>query len=141
MRVPVLSPRGKPLMPAKPSRVRRWLKEGFAKVVKNKLKIFQVQLVEEPSGTEVQGCVAGTDPGKLYTGLAVQTAKDTLWLGHIFLPYAVIRKRLDQRRMMRRGRRGRRIDRKLPYAQRNHRQKRFNNRRSKKLPPSIRVAG
>ncbi len=124
-------------MPAKPSRVRRWLKQGKAKVVKNKLKIFQVQLVEEPSGTQVQECVIGTDPGKLYTGLAVQTARDTLWLGHVYLPFEIIRKRLEQRRMMRRGRRGRRINRKLPFLQRNHRQKRFDNRRSKKLPPSI----
>ncbi len=140
MRIPVLSPEGYPLMPAKPSRVRRWLKSGKAKIVKNKLRIFQVQLVVDPSGCKRQECAVGCDPGKLYTGLAVQTASYTLWLGHVFLPFAIIRKRLDQRRMMRRGRRGRRINRKVPYAQRNHRQKRFNNRRSSKLPPSIRAS-
>ncbi len=140
MRVPVLSPEGLQLMPAKPSRVRRWLKSGEAKVVKNKLKIFCVQLVRQPSGHETQECVVGCDPGKLYTGLAVVTAKDTLWLAHVFLPYAIIRKRLEQRRMMRRGRRGRRIIRSLPYAERNHRQKRFDNRRNKKFPPSIRAS-
>lgn len=47
IRVPVLSPDGEPLMPAKASRVRRWLKAGKAKVVHNDLGIFQVQLIEE----------------------------------------------------------------------------------------------
>ena len=46
---------------------------------------------------------------------------------------------MEQRRLMRRGRRGRRINRQLPYAQRAHRQKRFDNRRGNKLPPSIRA--
>ena len=140
MRVAVLSPTGQPLMPTKPSRARRWLKEGKAKVVKNDLKIFTVQLVEDSSETNTQQCVIGVDPGKLYTGIAVQTSLDTLWLAHIQLPFKSIKERLEQRRMMRRCRRGRRINRKIPYAQRAHRQKRFDNRRTKKLPPSIQAS-
>ena len=46
LRVPVLSPSGKPLMPTKASRARRWLKEGKARVVYNDLGIFQIQLID-----------------------------------------------------------------------------------------------
>ncbi|WP_350214346.1 RRXRR domain-containing protein, partial [Algiphilus sp.] len=42
LRVPVLSKSGKPLMPTKPSRARRWLKEGKAKVVHNDLDCFGI---------------------------------------------------------------------------------------------------
>ena len=68
MRVPVLSPEGQPLMQTLPSRARRWLKSGKAKVVHNDLGIFTVQLVFKPSGTETQPISVGIDPGKLYTG-------------------------------------------------------------------------
>ncbi len=46
---------------------------------------------------------------------------------------------MELRRVMRRARRGRRINRKLPYSERCHRQARFDNRKQGKLPPSIRA--
>ncbi|HEY9904914.1 MAG TPA: RRXRR domain-containing protein [Candidatus Sericytochromatia bacterium] len=139
MRVPVLSPEGKPLMPTKSSRARRWLKAGKAKVVYNDLGIFTVQLLSEPSDTKTQPVSVAVDPGKRYTGIGVQSAKATLWMAHLQLPFDTIKGRMEQRRMMRRGRRGRRINRKIPYNQRAHRQARFDNRRHKKVPPSIRA--
>ena len=138
-RVPVISPNGKPLMPAKPSRVRRWLKAGKARVYRNDLNTFAIQLLEEPSGEEVQPISVGIDPGKHFSGVGVQSSKFTLWTAHLILPFETVKKRMEQRRLMRRNRRGRRINRKLPYHQRAHRQKRFNNRRGNKLPPSIRA--
>ncbi|MFB2771825.1 RRXRR domain-containing protein [Pelatocladus sp. BLCC-F211] len=139
LRVPVLSPLGKALMPTKASRARRWLKDGKAKVVHNDLGIFQIQLVLHESDDQVQPIAVGIDPGKLYTGVAVQSAKFTLWLAHLQLPFKTVKDRMSQRAMMRRGRRGRRISRKIAFSKRAHRQKRFDNRRNNKLPPSIRA--
>ncbi len=138
MRVPVLSIRGLPLMPTKPSRARRWLKEGKAKIVYNDLNIFQIQLVKYASD-KTQPIVIGVDPGKLYTGIAVQSAKFTLWMAHLQLPFETVKKRMEQRAMMRRGRRGRRINRKVAFNKRAHRQARFDNRRGCKIAPSIRA--
>ncbi|MHC5676150.1 RRXRR domain-containing protein [Nostoc sp.] len=138
LRVPVLSKSGLPLMPTKSSRARRWLKEGKARVVYNDLGIFQIQLIKA-AGEKTQPIVVGVDPGKLYTGIGVQSAKFTLWLAHLQLPFKTVKDRMRQRAMMRRGRRGRRINRKVAFKLRAHRQKRFDNRKCPKVPPSIRA--
>ncbi|MDF5716966.1 MAG: RRXRR domain-containing protein [Rhizonema sp. NSF051] len=140
LRVSVLSVDGKPLMPTKASRARRWLKQRIAKVIHNDLNIFQIQLMQSPETSHTQSIVVGIDPGKLYTGIGVQSAKFTLWLAHLQLPFNTVRKRMDQRRIMRRGRRSRRINRKVVFTKRAHRQKRFDNRcHGSRIPPSIRA--
>lgn len=135
-RVPVVSADNTPLMPTKPSRARRWIKEGKAIGKFNKLGMFYVQLIAEPSDTQTQEIVIGLDPGKLYSGIAVQSKKYTLQMLHLVLPLLTVKGRMEQRAMMRRGRR---INRKVSFAQRAHRQARFDNRRGSQLPPSIRA--
>jgi hypothetical protein len=125
-------------MPTKPSRARRWLKSGKARIVHNDLGIFQIQLTKY-AADDTQPIVVGVDPGKLYTGIGVQSAKFTLWLAHLQLPFKTVKDRMEQRSMMRRTRRGRRINRKVAFNERAHRQKRFDNRRFCKIPPSIRA--
>ncbi|MEM6753975.1 MAG: RRXRR domain-containing protein [Cyanobacteria bacterium P01_C01_bin.38] len=139
MRVPVLDSNGKPLMPTKPSRARRWVKEGKAIGKWSKLGVFYVQLVTPASDYKTQDIVVGIDPGKLFSGVAVLSQKDTLLTAHIELPFKNVTKRMTQRAMMRRNRRGRRINRKISFNKRCHRQKRFNNRKQRGLPPSIRA--
>ncbi|MEA5504050.1 RRXRR domain-containing protein, partial [Halotia wernerae UHCC 0503] len=60
-------------------------------------------------------------------------------MAHLILPFSDITKKMSGRLILRRARRGRRINRKVSFDKRAHRQKRFNNRKQNKLPPSIRA--
>ncbi|PSB29618.1 RRXRR domain-containing protein [Chlorogloea sp. CCALA 695] len=139
MRIPVVTADGQQLMPTKPSRARKWIRDGKAIGKFNDLGQFYVQLLGKASGTDTQDIVIGIDPGKLYSGIGVQSSKNTLFTAHLQLPFKTVRERMETRAMMRRTRRGRRINRKVAFDKRAHRQKRFDNRRGSKLPPSIRA--
>ncbi len=141
-------------MPTKASRARRWVRDGKAIGKWNDLGIYYVQLLQQPSDTKAQPIVCGVDPGKSYSGFGVQSSQATLFRGHVVLPFQRVKERLGAavikngkviknvrgRALQRRVRRRRRINRNIPFAQRCHRQKRFDNRTKSKLPPSIRAS-
>lgn len=87
IRVPVLSPEGKSLMPTSSARARRWIAAGKAKPVWNDLNIFCVQLLVKPSGTETQEISIGIDPGQLFSGVAAVSKKAVLFTAHLVLPF------------------------------------------------------
>jgi hypothetical protein len=138
MRIPVVDSNHQPLMPTTPARARKWVESGKAVKRWSDCGQFYVRLTVEPSGYATQDIVVGIDPGKRYSGIGVQSARFTLYTAHLVLPFETVRDRMDSRRLMRRGRRGRRINRKVAFSKRAHRQKRFANRRKSKLAPSIR---
>ena len=74
-RVPVLYPDGKPGMPTTNKRANKWLKEGKAKTVKNKLNVFAIQLKFWPIYRNTQPIVICIDPGSTFTGIAVMSKK------------------------------------------------------------------
>lgn len=139
MRIPVISPHNQPLMPTTPARARKWIQAGKAVKRWSDSGQFYVQLTVEPSGYATQSISIGIDPGKKYSGIGVQSAKFTLYTAHLILPFSTVKDRMEARRLMRRGRRGRRINRQIAFSKRAHRQKRFENRRQGKLAPSIRA--
>ena len=126
-------------MPTKASRARKWVRDGKAVGKFNDLGVYYLQLLVEPSDYNMQPIAVGIDPGKLYSGIGVQSKHQTLWTGHLELPFETVKRRMETRSMLRRNRRGRRINSKVPFSLRAHRQVRFSNRRGNKVPPSIKA--
>lgn len=139
LRIPVVDQNHQPLMPTTSARARKWIESGKAIKCWSDCGQFYVQLTVEPSGRATQDIIVGIDPGKNYSGIGVQSALFTLYAAHLILPFKTVRERVDNRRLMRRGRRGRRINCKVEFKYRARRQKRFSNRRQGKLAPSIRA--
>ena len=137
-------------MPTTPARARKWIQFGKAVGRRNKVGVFYVQLLHEPSGYKTQEIVIGVDRGKAFTGIAVQTAKNTIAKFHVCLPgfykskgikkdRVSVTGKMAKRSELRRSRRARRIDRSKSFKKRNHREKRFNNRRQNKISPSVKA--
>jgi RRXRR protein len=140
LRVPVLSITGKPLMPTKASKARRMLKDGKATVVTNDLQVFTIQLTFTTETEVTQPISIGVDPGSHFTGIAAQSKLATHCGFNLDLPREKVTKRMEERAVLRRTRRGRRIKRNTPFKLRNHRQVRFNNRKGLEIVPSIKAS-
>lgn len=72
MFVPVVDGDQRPLMPTKPSRARRWIREGKATPFWKK-GVFCVRLNIEPSSKNMQSVVVGIDPGSKKEGFSVKS--------------------------------------------------------------------
>ncbi|QBQ55860.1 RNA-guided endonuclease IscB [Nitrosococcus wardiae] len=122
-----------PLMPCRPSRARRLLREGKAAVYRMQpftiILKYRVDPSPQPVGFKV-------DPGSKTTGLALvgnfpQQGRVVLWGANLEHRGQSVRDRLEKRRLLRRGRRGRKTRYRAP---------RFLNRTRPKgwLAPSLR---
>ncbi|MFP3727115.1 RNA-guided endonuclease IscB [Priestia filamentosa] len=122
----VLNQEGKPLMPTKRHRkVRLWLKNGQAKVVKR--KPFTIQLLFKTEDY-VQPISLGVDSGFYHIGISAVTEKEEVFSSEVSLLKGMV-ERNEERASYRRTRRAR-----LRY-----RKPRFDNRKKDKgwLAPSI----
>ena len=126
MLVFTINKHGESLMPCKPSRARKLLRDKKAKIVKH--NPFTIQLLYGSSGYK-QAINLGIDLGAKHIGLAIQSENKVITKGEIELRQDV-KSLLDTRRQYRRGRRHRKI---------RYRKPRFDNRKRSKgwLPPSI----
>ena len=127
MLVYVLNKEGKPLMPCKPAKARKLLKNNKAKIVKR--EPFTIQLLYGSSGYK-QNIVLGVDAGSKHIGLSATTKSKELYAADVELRNDIV-DLLSTRRQNRRTRRNR-----LRY-----RKPRFNNRIHSKnkgwLAPSV----
>jgi len=128
VKVFVLAPDEKPLMPTTPRRARMWLKQKRARIVNR--TPFTIQLCFEPSSRYAQHVKVGVDTGSKTVGVAAVAHSQVLYQAEISLR-TDIKRSLDQRRQYRRNRRKR---------QTRYRPARFNNRKRPMgwLAPSLR---
>ncbi|WP_252177827.1 RNA-guided endonuclease IscB [Endozoicomonas sp. 4G] len=129
MLVYVLNKNGEPLMPCKPQRARKLLKESKAKVVSR--TPFTIQLQFGSTGYK-QTVVTGMDTGSKVIGCAAISNGKVVYQSQVKLR-TDIKKKMDQRRMYRSNRRNRKT---------RYRKPRFLNRKNStmfgRLPPSVR---
>lgn len=128
-RVPVVSANGTPLMPCKPAKARKLLRDGKAIKKWSKLGIFYLRLNFNPANPTTQPLVVGVDPGSKFEGFSVVGTQDTV-LNSMSEAVTWVKKAVQVRREMRRARRHRNT-RCRPCG--------FNNRQQNRTPPSTKA--
>ena len=111
--VPVLDSEGRPLMPTRPSRARRLMRQGRAE--KRWVKgLFCIQMTDVDAAdpeTAVDGVELNIDPGASATGLAITSERDGMRQAHALVELRHcgnrVRNDLAKRRTLRRNRRSR----------------------------------
>jgi len=126
MLVFVKNKHGEKLMPCKPSKARKLLKQNKAKIVQ--YEPFTIQLLHGSSGYK-QPVDIGIDLGAKHVGVAIQSGNKVISKGEIELRND-IKSNIDTRRIYRKSRRNRKT---------RYRKPRFDNRKRPNdwLPPSI----
>lgn len=104
-RVPVIGKSNNQLMPCKPTKARKLLRDGKAVSKWSKLGVFYIQLTFDPQSdlNKNQTVVIGIDPGSKFDGYAV-TSRTVNLIGMSELPSGIADK-LETRGTMRRARR------------------------------------
>src|SRR5215468_3080593 len=101
--VPVCDQTGLPLMPTRPARARRWVKQGKATPFW-KQGVWCVRLKQEPSAHITQPIAVGIDPGSKKEALVVKSAAHT-YLNIQADAVTWVKDAVETRRTMRRTRR------------------------------------
>lgn len=125
----VIAKSGKPLMPCKPAKARKLLRDEKAKCIRR--KPFTIKLAFD-CVEETQEIVAGMDTGSKWIGTACVGNGKVLYQSEVTIRQDVSKK-MEQRRMYRRSRRGRKTRYRKPRFQ-----NRAASRREDRLAPSIR---
>ena len=105
MFVPVVDKNQRPLMPTKPSRARKWIRDKKATPFR-KNGVFSVRLNIDPSDRYFQEVVVGVDPGSKKEGFTVKSEAHT-YLNVQADAHSGVGKKVAKRRELRRSRRSR----------------------------------
>lgn len=124
----VLHQDSSPLMPTSPAKARHLLRDNKAEMVS--VEPFTIRL-KFPSGKHVQPMIVGIDPGASEAGFAAVGNGKVFYQGEVALRTDV-RKRMNNRAMYRRNRRGRKCRYRAPRFR-----NRAASRRKGRLPPSV----